>query len=65
MEYRRCQNGMEDFKNGIEDNLPFFHTNSLLDFVRNIYTKYIRMSNSDKQYSYKSIQHLLNRCIIL
>ena len=24
---------MENFKNGIEDNLPYFHTNSILDFV--------------------------------
>ena len=32
MEYGRCQNGMEDFKNGMEDNLPYFHTNSILDF---------------------------------
>ena len=27
MEYGRCQNGMEYFKNGMEDNLPYqFHT---------------------------------------
>ena len=26
-------NGMEDFKNEMEDNLPYFHTNSILDFV--------------------------------
>ena len=26
-------NGMEDFKNGMEDNLPYFHTNSKLNFV--------------------------------
>ena len=27
MEYGRCQNGMEDLKNGMEDNLPYqFHT---------------------------------------
>ena len=32
-------NGMEDFKNGMEDNLPYFHTNSILDFVRCIYRK--------------------------
>ena len=31
-------NGMEDFKNGMEDNLPYFHTNSLLDFVHCIYS---------------------------
>ena len=32
-------NGMEDFKNGMKDNLPYFHTNSILDFVRCIYRK--------------------------
>ena len=32
-------NGMEDFKNGMEDNLPYFHTNSTLDFVHCIYRK--------------------------
>ena len=35
-------NGMEDFKNEMEDNLPYFHTNFILDFVhcsyRNIHT---------------------------
>ena len=35
-------NGMEEFKNGIEDNLPYLHTNSVLDFphgiCRKIYT---------------------------
>ena len=36
-EYGRCQNEMEDFKNGMEDNLPFFHTNSILDFAHGIY----------------------------
>ena len=39
MEYGRCQNGMEYFKNGMEDNLPYFHTNSALDFVHGIYRK--------------------------
>ena len=43
MEYGRYQNGMEDFKNGMEDNLLYFHTNeigmeawkiSILDFWR-------------------------------
>ena len=29
-------NGMEDFKNGMEDNLPYFHTNSILDFAHGI-----------------------------
>ena len=32
-------NGMEDFKNGMEDNLPYFHTNSILDFAIGIYRK--------------------------
>ena len=32
-------NGMEDFKNGMKDNLPNFHTNSILDFVHCIYRK--------------------------
>ena len=32
-------NEMEDFKNGMEDNLPYFHTNSILDFVHCIYRK--------------------------
>ena len=31
--------GMEDFKNGMEDNLPYFHTNSILDFTLSIYRK--------------------------
>ena len=39
MEYRRCQNGMEDFKNGMEHNLPYFHTISILDFAHGIYRK--------------------------
>ena len=30
-------NGMEDFKNGMEDNLPYLHTNSILDFAHGIY----------------------------
>ena len=32
-------NGMEDFKNGMEDNLSYFHTNSILDFAHGIYKK--------------------------
>ena len=32
-------NGMEDFKDGIEDYLSYFHTNSTLDFVHCIYRK--------------------------
>ena len=31
--------GMEDFKNGMENNLPYFHTNSVLDFSHDIYRK--------------------------
>ena len=34
-------NGMEDFKNGMEDNLPYFHTTSILDFTHGIYKKCI------------------------
>ena len=30
-------NGMEDFKNGVEDGLPYFHTNSILDLEKSIY----------------------------
>ena len=41
-------NGMEDFNNGMEDNLPYFHTNSILDFVHVFKEKYIPMSGSDK-----------------
>ena len=42
-------NGMDDFKNGMEDNLPYFHTNSILDFVHCIYRKIqVLMSDSDK-----------------
>ena len=39
MEYGRCQSGMEDFKNGMKDNLPYFHTNFILDFAQGIYRK--------------------------
>ena len=41
-------NGMEDLKNGMEDNPPFFHTHSMLDFVHCIYKKNIQMSGSDR-----------------
>ena len=34
-------NGMEDFKDGMEDNLPYFHNNSVLDYDHGIYRKYI------------------------
>ena len=36
-------NGMEDFKNGMEDNLPYFHTNYILDFLNGIYRKLYRL----------------------
>ena len=39
MDYGRCQNGMEDFTNEMEDNLPYFYTNSILDFALCIYRK--------------------------
>ena len=32
-------NGMEDFKDGMEGNLLYFHTNSILDFAHGIYRK--------------------------
>ena len=32
-------NGMEDFKNEMEDNLSYFQTNFILDFVHCIYKK--------------------------
>ena len=32
-------NKMEDFKNGMKDILPYFHTNSILYFVHGIYRK--------------------------
>ena len=47
MEYRRCQNGMEGFKNGMEDNLPYFQTISMLDFAYGIYKKDIRKGITD------------------
>ena len=29
-------NGMKDFKNDMEDNLPYFYSNSTLDFAHGI-----------------------------
>ena len=49
-------NGMEDFKNGMKDNLPYFHTNSILDFVHFFAEKFIPMSGSDKSHCHRSIQ---------
>ena len=40
--------GMVYFKNGMEDDLPYFHTKSILDFALVCTEKYIRMSGSDK-----------------
>ena len=34
-------NGMEDFKNGMEDNLPYFHTDSIPDLCIVFTEKYI------------------------
>ena len=42
MEYGRCRNGMENFKTGMEDNLSYFYTNSILDFAHGIYRKIIK-----------------------
>ena len=47
VEYGRCQNGMEDFKSGTEDNLPYFHINSIPDFAHDIYRKLY--TDSDNQ----------------
>ena len=38
----------EDFKNGMKDNLPYFHTNSIRDLCIVFTEKYIPMSGSDK-----------------
>ena len=39
MECEKGHDGMEDFKYEMEDNLPYFHTDSVLDFVHRIYKK--------------------------
>ena len=61
MEYGRCQNGKEDFRNEMKDNLLYFHSYSKLNFVHGIYRKMysILMSSSVEQYCYRSSQHLL------
>ena len=43
MEYGRCQNGTEWKILKMKDYLPYFHTNSILDFVQAIYKKCIRI----------------------
>ena len=45
-------NGMEHFKNGMEDNLPYFHTNSILDFALGIHRKVY--ATSDKKCFHQS-----------
>ena len=56
MEYGRCQNGMEDFKNGMEKFLfvvPYqFHTKFCIVFAEN----YLPLSGGDKHYCPRSIQ---------
>ena len=44
-------NVMEDFKNGMEDNLPHFNTNSILDFAHGIYRKIYTDSDNEKYLS--------------
>ena len=44
--------GMEHFKNGMEENLPYFHTNSILDFALGIYRKVY--ATSDKECFHRS-----------
>ena len=51
MEYGRCQNGMEDSKNGIENNLQYFHANSILDFDQGIHRKVYTDSDNQKAFS--------------
>ena len=48
MQYGRCQNGMQDFKNEMEEFLLYFHTNSKLDLCIVFTEKYIPMSGGDK-----------------
>ena len=40
-------NGVEDFKNRMEDNLSYFHTNSILDFAHGVYRKIYTGTYSD------------------
>ena len=42
------RNGMEDFKNAMKDNLPYFHTNSILDFPQGIYRKIYTESDNEQ-----------------
>ena len=69
VEYGRCHNGMEGFKNGMEGNLPYFHTNSILDFAHGIYRKiqyrYIRIMIAKDMWQRLTANHLrqFNRVI--
>ena len=42
---RKFRHGMENFKNGMEGNLPYFHTNSILDLQKNIYRCWVMTNN--------------------
>ena len=62
-------NGMEDFKNGMEDNLPYFHVNSILDFVlylqKNTYRCWVVINNivTEVGYSTSISMHIICRQI--
>ena len=60
-------NGMEDFKNGMEGNLPYFHTKPILDFEHGIYRKYIRIVITKNMWKSLAANHLrqTNRAILL
>ena len=66
----RAWYGIEDFMNGMENNLPYqfcteFRAWYLQKNLCMVFTeKFIRMSETDKQYSYRSIQHLFHAYII-
>ena len=51
-------NGMEDFKNGMEDNLPYFHTNSTLDFAHRIYRKIYTENDNQNMWKRLAANHL-------
>ena len=41
-------NGRKYFKNGMEDNLPYFHINAMLDFAHGINGKIYTYSDNQK-----------------
>ena len=51
VEYGRCPNGMEYFKNGIEDYRPYFRISSILDFAYGIYRKIYTDSGQYRRWS--------------